>query len=129
MEEVLQQLTRHGIKWGVVTNKPSRLAKDLMADLGLAAYSACIIGSDCTTRIKPYPDSLLLACEMTQSLPQECVYIGDAEQDIEAAKSAGMRSIAALYGYLTRYSSPECWCADHYIDHPKDIWSWVEKQL
>lgn len=129
MEQVLAHLDAEGIRWGVVTNKPTQLTKDLLLDLGLASRCACIVGGDSTPRQKPYPDPLLLACEMTNSSPKECVYIGDAERDIEAAKYAGMRSIAALYGYLHTNCAPEYWHADFYIDHPKDILFWIEKQL
>lgn len=129
MELVLKQLEEHDIQWGVVTNKRSFLAKQLLSDLDLANRCVCIIGSDCVIRTKPHPDALLLACEISHSLPKECVYIGDAERDIEAAKFAGMRSIAALYGYLRNDSAPEYWQADFYIDHPKDIMVWIEKQL
>jgi N-acetyl-D-muramate 6-phosphate phosphatase len=129
MEYVLNRLDEQKIVWGVVTNKPSQLAQTLLTDLDLADRCACIVGGDSAARPKPYPDSLLLACEMTHSLPKECVYIGDAERDIEAAKYAGMKSIAALYGYLHNDSAPEYWQADYYIDHPRDILYWVEKQL
>jgi len=128
MDIVLDHLEEQGIQWGVVTNKPTALTKNLLEDLNLHNRAACVIGANCTSRIKPYPDSLLLACEITRSSPRECVYIGDAERDIEAAKYAGMRSIAALYGYLRQNSAPEYWHADYYIDQPKDILFWVEKQ-
>lgn len=129
METVLRHLEDENIRWGVVTNKPGELAKKILADLELSNRCACIIGGDGAIRPKPHPDTLLLACELTNSTPKECVYIGDAERDIEAAKFAGMRSIAALYGYLRKNCSPEFWQADYYIDHPKDIICWVEKQL
>jgi N-acetyl-D-muramate 6-phosphate phosphatase len=129
MELVLNHLEKQGIQWGVVTNKPLALAKELLYDFDLANRSACIVGGDSTPRPKPYPDSLLLACELTNSLPKDCVYIGDAERDIDAAKYAGMRSIAALYGYLPMDSAPEFWQADHYVDDPNGIRDWVTKQL
>lgn len=129
MDKVLAHLEQRGIRWGVVTNKPSQLAKELIHEINLADRCACIIGGGCTLRSKPFPDSLLLACEKTGSSPKECVYIGDAERDIEAAKYAGMRSVAALYGYLRSDSCPEFWHADYYIDQPQDIICWVERQL
>jgi phosphoglycolate phosphatase len=129
MEVVLNELDEKGIRWGVVTCKPSILAKQLLHDMELAHRSACIIGADCVNKTKPDPEALLLACEMTQSSPKECVYIGDAERDIEAAKYAGMRSIAALYGYLRADATPEFWQADHYVDQPRDILTWLEKHL
>jgi N-acetyl-D-muramate 6-phosphate phosphatase len=129
MDLVLNGLEERGIQWGVVTSKPSVLATQLLTDLELAARCACIIGADCVTNKKPHPEGLLLACELTNSSPKECVYIGDAELDVEAAKYAGMRSIAALYGYLRPDAAPEFWQADYYIDQPRDILCWLEKHL
>lgn len=128
MEKVLQKLDDYQINWGVVTNKATQLAKDILTDLELVERCVCIVGSCCVDRLKPHPDSLLLACEISNCAPKECVYVGDAEKDIEAAKYAGMRSIAALYGYLAPDSSPEYWHADYYIDNPQDLLCWLEKQ-
>jgi 2-phosphoglycolate phosphatase len=129
MDLVLERLEQLGIRWGVVTNKSSGLAKQLLTDLDLAGRCACIVGGDCTSKQKPNPQPLLYACQLTGSAPKECVYIGDAEHDIEAAQYAGMQSIAALYGYLPEDTAPEYWNADYYIDHPKDILCWINKQL
>jgi 2-phosphoglycolate phosphatase len=128
MDKVLDQLDQYQIKWGVVTNKATRFAKDLLTDLELADRCCCIVGGCCVPRLKPHPDSLLLACELSECAPKECVYVGDHERDIEAAKFAGMRSIAALYGYLAKDASPEFWNADYYIDQPQDLLCWLEKQ-
>lgn len=129
MEMVLQHLESQGMQWGVVTNKPSFLAKQLLEKMNLTERCACIVGGDSTNKQKPDPEPLLYACELIKSQPKECVYIGDAERDIIAAKKAGMRAIAALYGYLDNNANPECWQADYYIDHPRDILTWLEKQL
>lgn len=128
MDFVLKALEKQNIGWGIVTNKPSELTIKLLQDLDLAKRAVCVIGGDCAQRMKPYPDPLILACEKTGSSPKECVYIGDTQGDIQAAKVAGMRSIVALYGYLPSSCEPECWQADYYIDHPKDILTWIEKQ-
>jgi hypothetical protein len=32
--------------------------------------------------------------------PEQCVYVGDDERDIVAGRAAGMRTVAATYGYL-----------------------------
>lgn len=129
METVLQQLENQGIRWGVVTNKPAFLARRLLEKMNLAERCACIVGGDTTSKQKPDPEPLLYACELINSQPKECVYIGDAERDVVAAKKAGMRAIAALYGYLDHNTNPEYWQADYYIDHPRDILTWLDKQI
>jgi phosphoglycolate phosphatase len=129
MDVVLAKLESHGINWGVVTNKSTALAGQLLSYLDLASRCVCIVGRDCVTKPKPHSEPLLLACQLSGCVPSECVYIGDAEGDIVAAKEAGMRSIAALYGYLNTDCSPETWHADYYIDQPKDILGWLDRQL
>jgi pyrophosphatase PpaX len=42
---------------------------------------------------KPHPEPLLLAAKRLNVKPSEAIYIGDSHTDIEAAKSAGMKSI------------------------------------
>ncbi len=47
-----------------------------------------------TTNHKPHPDPLLLAAKKLGLKPEECVYIGDVENDLVAAKACGMKFIA-----------------------------------
>jgi beta-phosphoglucomutase-like phosphatase (HAD superfamily) len=45
-------------------------------------------------RMKPNPELVLCAVEAVDVAPEECVFIGDAVTDVEAARSAGVHSIA-----------------------------------
>ncbi|AKM81222.1 MAG: Pyrophosphatase PpaX [Candidatus Pacebacteria bacterium GW2011_GWF2_38_9] len=47
-----------------------------------------------TEKHKPEPEPLLLACERLAIKPNEAVYVGDAQSDMNAAKAAGMKAIA-----------------------------------
>jgi phosphoglycolate phosphatase len=60
--------------------------------------------------------------------PEHCVYIGDAARDIEAGRRAGMKTLAALYGYLNSDESVEEWGADDAIETPLDLLIWMERQ-
>jgi|SRR3989344_3110786 len=51
------------------------------------------VGYEDTDNHKPHPDPLILAAQKLGVSPGECVYIGDVENDILAAKAAGMKSI------------------------------------
>lgn len=128
MADVLDTLRENGMPWGVVTNKHFALAETLMADLNLLEECACLVGGDTTARAKPYPDPLEFACKQLNVTPSECVYVGDAPSDIEAAKQANMQSIAAMYGYIADNAKPEQWAADFYIDKPGEILDWVFKR-
>ncbi len=121
MDELLQQLENSSIKWGVVTNKPGWLTEPLMAALGLKQRAACIVSSDSTENRKPHPEPMFHACELANSRPEECVYVGDARRDIEAGQNAGMRTIIAAYGYIDETENMLEWQADHSIDSPSQL--------
>lgn len=121
MGEVLEVLESAGMQWGVVTNKPRRFTGRLMQALALESRAACIVSGDDAERPKPYPDTLLLACELAFCTPDTCIYVGDAERDIVAGHAAGMRTVVARYGYLDEHDQPETWHAEFMIDAPQEL--------
>lgn len=127
MAELLAQLEARAIPWGVVTNKPARFTDPLLRDLGLTPRAACIISGDTCAYPKPHPASLLLAAERLQLAPARCLYVGDAERDIQAAVNAGMVPIIARYGYIDAHDTPATWGAAGEIEHPADLWRYIEQ--
>jgi phosphoglycolate phosphatase len=125
METVLQQLEQREIQWGVVTNKVSRLTEALLDKLNLSQRAACIISGDTTTHSKPHPAPLLEACRITNTAPGNCVYIGDAKSDIEAAQRAMMPSLAAAYGFIRTDDQPQHWGANAVVNNANQILDWV----
>ena len=121
MPELLDALDARGIKWGIVTNKPQRFTLPLVEQLGLRQRAACIVSGDSTAYPKPHPAPLLLACEQAQVDPRNTVYVGDDQRDIVAGHAAGMRTIAAAYGYLGVDAPFETWQADAIIAAPEGI--------
>ena len=92
-----------------------------MQNIGLLQRAACVVSGDDALRPKPYPDTLLLACEQAGVNPQECWYVGDAERDIQAGKAAGMQTVVALYGYLGVDDQPAEWGADALVNAPLEL--------
>ncbi len=115
MARVLHALDAAGTAWGVVTNKPAYLAEPLLAGLELAPRCACIVSGDTLARRKPDPDPLLHAAEITGVEPGQSVYIGDDQRDIQAGHAAGMTTVAASYGYITREDQVAAWGADFIV--------------
>ncbi len=125
MEEVLSALEQAEITWGIITNKPAFLTDPLVDKLNLTHRAACVVSADTTPHSKPHPAPMLHACKVINLSPEQCIYIGDAARDIEAGKNANMRTVAALYGYLSDQDRPEKWHADASINHPRDILQWI----
>ena len=127
MGTLLTRLEERGINWGVVTNKPGWLTGPLLEALGLKARAATIVSGDTLPERKPHPAPMLLACEQAGSDAAHCLYIGDAERDIEAGRNAGMRTLVALFGYLGETDFPEQWQADGMVESALDILDWLER--
>jgi phosphoglycolate phosphatase len=125
--QLLAMLSENGFNWGVVTNKPGYLTEPLVAQLTIQPPPACIVSGDTTTNRKPHPEPMLLACKQLGSDPHECLYVGDAERDIHAGKQAGMKTLVALFGYITDSEDPETWGADGMIRAPMEVFDWLKQ--
>ena len=118
--ELLDALEARGLKWGVVTNKPARFTEPLMSVLDLAERATCIVSGDSCAQPKPHPAPMLVAAGLCEAMPAQCLYLGDAERDIEAAPPAGMPALVAAWGYLGVDDTPHAWGAHAQIMHPLD---------
>jgi phosphoglycolate phosphatase len=127
ISQLLAMLSENGFNWGVVTNKPGYLTEPLVAQLTIQPPPACIVSGDTTTNRKPHPEPMLLACKQAGSDPHECLYVGDAERDIHAGKQAGMKTLVALFGYITDSEDPKTWGADGMIRAPMEVFDWLKQ--
>lgn len=121
IDAMLDALEAAGSRWGIVTNKPEGLARDLLPILGWHARHGVLIGGDSLAERKPHPLPLLHAAEVMGARPEDCVYVGDDARDIAAARAAGMRSIVAMWGYRVPDDDPVAWGGDLLVDHPTDL--------
>ncbi len=125
MPELLTEIKCRGLNWGIVTNKPAFLTESLITQLGLPWPPASVVSGDSTANRKPHPEPMLLACTQAGSQPAQCLYVGDAERDIEAGRRAGMRTLVALFGYISKEERPERWGADGLIHTPREVLDWL----
>lgn len=123
---VLERLESAGLAWGVVTNKPGWLAEPLLAETGLASRCACIVAGDTLAERKPHPLPLLHAAGLLGLEPRECVYVGDAERDVQAARNAGMIPLVAGFGYLGEGEDPAAWQPEAIFARPEELIDWLE---
>ena len=121
IESMLAGLESAGCVWGIVTNKPEYLAAQLIPLLGWQERCAVLIGGDTLPARKPDPLPLTVAAECIGVAPRECIYVGDDERDIVAARAAGMPSVVALWGYRLSSDDPFAWRGDVLIDLPHEL--------
>ena len=125
MSDVLNSIEKLDLNWGVVTNKPAWLTEPLMDALDLTRRASTIVSGDTLNERKPHPAPLLYACKVTGSKPDTCLYVGDAQRDIEAGHNAGMPTLVAMFGYLMAEDKPETWGATALVQQPSDILNWI----
>jgi phosphoglycolate phosphatase len=126
MEQVLDTLSRRRLKSGIVTNKPAWLTDPLLEEMGIRARFECVVSGDTVAERKPHPLPLLHAAELADVSPGECIYVGDAERDVQAAHAAGMPALVANYGYLRAGEDSSAWAGDGYLQKALDLLSWLD---
>ena len=120
LTETLAGFAQQGVHWGVMTNKPKRYTDALMAALKLDTDACAVVSADEVAHAKPEPDGLLLACQRAGVAAAHCWYVGDDKRDIDAGRAAGMKTVAAAWGYQGDYAL-STWDADFTCAHPTDL--------
>jgi phosphoglycolate phosphatase len=102
--EALDELEARGVKVAIVTNKFERFAVKLVTELALHHRFACVIGGDTMGKgnAKPSPAPIHEMVARCQALGGggRAAFVGDSIYDIQAAKNAGIPSIAVSFGFL-----------------------------
>jgi phosphoglycolate phosphatase len=99
IENVLEELRISGHQLAVLTNKPVRISRDILAGLNVAHYFFQIYGGDSFASKKPDPVGIkTLMAELKQE-PELTTMIGDSNVDIQTARNAGVRACGVSWGF------------------------------
>jgi len=99
VRECLVYLQQQRVAVAVVTNKPIEFVPHLLEDLHIAEFIQLSLGGDSCAEKKPHPEPLLRVMSEMSVPPERALMVGDSRNDIEAARAAGVRSLAVTYGY------------------------------
>lgn len=128
LDDLLKLLENKGIFWGIVTNKPRYLTEILLEKLNLTDRCSVLVCPDDVKNSKPDPEPMFLAVDkLNQAFDvnihaENCVYVGDHIRDIQAGKSANMRTILAGYGYIPPQDKDlSAWGADEIIQSVDEL--------
>ena len=117
--DVTRRYTEAGTAIGVVTNKPEAATREILARFGLLDLMAVIVGGDAGPEKKPAPGLLFLACERLGLAVADVVFVGDSENDVEAAIAARMTVVAVRGGYTSK--AAESLGADGLVDRLDEV--------
>lgn len=121
IDRLIAELDKRGIKWGIITNKPHTFTHRLVPKLGFSIPPAVVVSGDTCGEAKPSTKPMFYACEQIGVKPENCIYVGDAERDMQAGKNAGMKTVLANWGYIAAEDKTEEWPYDARIDTPLEL--------
>ena len=121
MHHLLDQMDMAKLPWGIVTNKSARFTNPLVDLMGLGQRAIATVSGDTTPHSKPHPEPILHAARLANIDPTKSIYVGDDIRDVVAGKAAGMKTVAAAYGYCGCKEPPEAWGADYIIYQPLEL--------
>src|SRR5678816_1390886 len=94
----LETLSARGYCMGVATNKPSYFAKRLLDALSVGALFDVVLGPDLVEQPKPHPAMVNAAMLAMRLKPEETLYVGDMEIDVQTARASGLAVIVMPTG-------------------------------
>jgi phosphoglycolate phosphatase len=97
--EALAALAAAGYPLALLTNKPERHSRKLLAGLGLLERFAPLLGGDSLPVRKPDPGGLLAVASAWSVPVGELLLVGDSAVDLATAAAAGSRAALVAWGY------------------------------
>jgi beta-phosphoglucomutase family hydrolase len=92
--ELVQRARDGGRRLALVTSTPRANIDFVLEQVGLTGAFDTIVAAEDVSRGKPDPEGFLLAARRLGVAPERCLVIEDAPGGIEAARRAGMSSLA-----------------------------------
>jgi phosphoglycolate phosphatase len=122
IQQALQQIqSANGTtrKLAVLTNKPVRVSRDILAGLGLAGRFFQIYGGNSFPTKKPDPLGANTLMQEAGVAPHDTVMVGDSQVDILTARNAGLWSVGVTYGFAPQ--TLERVVPDVLVDTPAEL--------
>jgi phosphoglycolate phosphatase len=90
----------HGLaRLAVLTNKPTRASRRVLAGLGIESYFTRVIGGDNEFGRKPDPRALLHLVETAEADRRQTLLVGDSRIDLETARNAAVPCCLVRWGF------------------------------
>jgi phosphoglycolate phosphatase len=118
--ELLDELSRQGIKMAILSNKPDDFTQLIVAKFLSRWKFQCVMGAQDSLPKKPDPTAALKISKRLGLVPGDFLYLGDTKIDMKTAADAGMYPVGALWGFRSQEELLENG-ARILIKHPTDL--------
>jgi phosphoglycolate phosphatase len=100
-----------GMPMSVYTNKPVRVSRGIIQELGIASHFRSVYGGNSFERKKPDPMGVESILREFRAGPAQVMIVGDSEVDVQTARNSGTWICGVTYGFGSH----------HFTEHPPDL--------
>ena len=125
IEDLLAELTRRDIALAVLSNKPHEFTLQCIQHFLGSCDWRCILGMRDHVPKKPDPAGALEILQELDVAPENCLYLGDTNTDMDTANAAGLHAVGVLWGFRDR-DELLTHGAQTLIESPMDLVPWLE---
>ena len=100
--ELLEKLRKDGIMTAVLSNKPDEFVPEILKKVYPEHIFTEAWGKKPEYRIKPDNQALLAMLDKYGIKPDECIYIGDSDVDVQTAQNSGVQMLGVEWGFRGR---------------------------
>lgn len=122
--ELLHNLLAREVKLAVFSNKADELTKKVVAEI-FPNYFKEAVGLRVEALKKPNPTEALAIAEKWDLQPDEIIFVGDSDVDMQTATNAKMFAVGVSWGYRTE-AELKASGADVVINKPSDLLSQLD---
>jgi phosphoglycolate phosphatase len=83
----------------VLTNKPVRISREMLEELGVAARFRYVYGGNSFENKKPHPEGVLSILADSRLPPAQAMIVGDSDVDVVTGRNAGIHTCGVSYGF------------------------------
>jgi phosphoglycolate phosphatase len=100
-----------GMPMAVYTNKPVRVSRSIIQELGVAGHFHFVYGGNSFERKKPDPMGVESILREFRAVPSQVMIVGDSEVDVQTGRNAGTWVCGVTYGFGSH----------HFTEYPPDL--------
>jgi phosphoglycolate phosphatase len=97
----LRRLAGQGFQLAICSNKPQHLCDKILTELALGDLFKVVIGSAPGRPSKPDPRLMELTLNALGAVAEQCIFVGDSDQDYALAEASGVKFRFVTYGYCS----------------------------
>jgi phosphoglycolate phosphatase len=117
--ELLDELKSRNIKMAILSNKADELTKKIGGTL-FPDYFEFVMGLKSEATKKPNPGAAIAISKDLGFSPEEVLYVGDSDIDMQTAKNANMYAVGVSWGYRPK-EELVAEGAQSIINHPLEL--------